>query len=192
MNRNGEKWSREETILAFDLYFRTPFGKIHKDNEKIQELSSVLGRTPSSVSLKMHNLAHLDPELQKRNVRAMAHGSKLDKEIFQEFANNEGELSIQAQMILAKMRGVSLEKLLEPYNFCSLLVWAITMNVTVKPRALHSSFIFLKSFRNSERIPSAFRVSPIAEALSTKTTVSSLHVESFDRTLLTKSVGFVK
>lgn len=33
----------------------------------------------------MHNLAHYDPELRKRNVSAMAHGSKLDEEIFSEF-----------------------------------------------------------------------------------------------------------
>lgn len=76
-NRNGVKWSREETILAFDLYCRTPFGKISQNNPAIIELANLLGRTPGSVGLKMHNLAHYDPELQKRNVMAMSHGSKL-------------------------------------------------------------------------------------------------------------------
>jgi len=31
-NRNGIKWSREETILAFELYCRTPFSKISQSN----------------------------------------------------------------------------------------------------------------------------------------------------------------
>ena len=81
-DRTGIKWSREETILAFDLYCRTPFGKISQGNPEIIKLAHLLGRTPGSVGLKMHNLAHYDPELQKRNVTAMAHGSKLDGEIF--------------------------------------------------------------------------------------------------------------
>ena len=58
------KWSREETILAFDLYCRTPLKKITKTNKDIIELAKLLVRTPSSVGLKMANLAHFDPEIQ--------------------------------------------------------------------------------------------------------------------------------
>lgn len=80
MGRNGEKWNREETILAFELYCRTPFSKISQSNKEIQELAALLGRTPGSVGLKMHNLAHFDPELQKRNVSAMAHPARFKSE----------------------------------------------------------------------------------------------------------------
>ncbi len=113
MSRNGEKWNREETILAFELYCRTPFSKISQSNKEIQELAALLGRTPGSVGLKMHNLAHFDPELQKRNVSAMAHGSKLDYEIFQEFSNDWESLFYQAQIIKAKMMGLPAEDILE-------------------------------------------------------------------------------
>lgn len=100
-SRNGIKWSREETILAFDLYCRTSFGKISQSNRDIIELAILLERTPGSVGLKMHNLAHYDPELIKRNISAMSHGSKLDGEIWREFSQNWEELSYQAQKILA-------------------------------------------------------------------------------------------
>lgn len=63
-NRNGVKWSCEETILAFELYCRTPFGKIGQSNLDIIELVNLLGRTPGFVGMKMHNLAHHDPKLQ--------------------------------------------------------------------------------------------------------------------------------
>ena len=96
------KWSREETILAFDLYCKTPFSKIGKSNKDIIELANLLGRTPSSVGLKMANLAHFDPELRARNVSGMANASKLDAEIFQEFSQDWTELSYQAQLIKAK------------------------------------------------------------------------------------------
>ena len=34
-NRNGVKWSREETILAYELYCRIPFSKISQSNPEI-------------------------------------------------------------------------------------------------------------------------------------------------------------
>lgn len=111
-DRYREKWSREETILAFDLYCKTPFSKISKTNKKIIELASVIGRTPSSVGLKMANLAHYDPELIVENKKGMANGSKLDKEIFDEFSNNWEALSYQAQSILAEYKKTKIEELI--------------------------------------------------------------------------------
>ena len=106
----GIKWSREETILAFDLYCRTPFGQIGQSNPDIKELAELIGRTLGSVGLKMHNLAHYDPELKKRNITAMAHGSKLDAEIYAEFSSNWTELSYQAQLIRAKMQNCDIQE----------------------------------------------------------------------------------
>lgn len=133
MGRNGEKWNREETILAFELYCRTPFSKISQSNKEIQELAALLGRTPGSVGLKMHNLAHFDPELQKRNVSAMAHGSKLDFSIFQEFANDWEGLSYQAQLIKAKMMGLPAEDILEMDDL-PLLPEGLTHDQMIKAR----------------------------------------------------------
>lgn len=111
LDRNGEKWNREETILAYDLYCRTPFGKIHKNNPAIIELANILGRTPSSVGLKMANLAHFDENLKQREISAMAHGSKLDGEIYKEFCQDWQELAYQAQLIKANMQHIEIENL---------------------------------------------------------------------------------
>ena len=108
--RTGIKWSKEETILAFDLYCRTSFGKINSSNKDIKELAGLLGRTPGAVALKMHNLAHYDPELRKRNVTAMAHGSKLDASVWEEFSSNWEDLSYQARCILAGLKSESIDK----------------------------------------------------------------------------------
>lgn len=113
MDRSGVKWNREETILAFDLYCRIPFGKISQGNPEIIKLAKLLGRTPGSVGLKMHNLAHFDPELQRRNVTAMAHGSKLDSEIFAEFSKDWANLSYQAQAIRAKMQNQKISDIID-------------------------------------------------------------------------------
>lgn len=104
-------WTREETILAMDLYTRVPFSKIGKNNQDIINLAGIINRTPDAVAYKMSNLAHYDPELQARNVSGLSHTSKLDKIIYDEFANNIGELSFIAQNILADMQHTSVENL---------------------------------------------------------------------------------
>lgn len=107
------KWTREETILAFDLYCKIPFSKITKSNKKIIELANLLGRTPSSVGLKMANLAHFDPELRARNISGMSNTSKLDEEIFNEFSQNWSELAYQAQQIRARLQNTTVEQIIE-------------------------------------------------------------------------------
>lgn len=109
--RYGAKWTREETILAFELYCKTPFAKISKENKDIIALAGLLGRTPSSVSIKMANLAHCDPVLAARNIKGMSNVSNLDREIVEEFNNDWEELSYQAQMILAKYKKIDVMSL---------------------------------------------------------------------------------
>ena len=55
-------WTREETILAMDLYTRIPFSKIGKSNQEIIQLAQIINRTPDAVAYKMSNLEHYDPE----------------------------------------------------------------------------------------------------------------------------------
>lgn len=99
LTRNGIKWNTEETILALDLYFRVPFGQITSHNPKIIQLASLLGRTPSSVGLKMCNLAHFDPMLIKRNIKGMENGSKLDKQVFESYYGKYEQLAYDAERI---------------------------------------------------------------------------------------------
>ena len=44
--RYREKWNREETILAYDLFCKIPFSKISKTNKDIISLAELLGRQP--------------------------------------------------------------------------------------------------------------------------------------------------
>lgn len=90
MNDIGRRdWTKEEIILAINLYVRTPFGKIHKGNPDIITLSEKLGRTPSSIALKMANLASLDSTL---NQKGMGNHSKLDKIVWDEFFNKTEQI----------------------------------------------------------------------------------------------------
>ncbi|MDF8335267.1 hypothetical protein [Novosphingobium cyanobacteriorum] len=58
-----KRWSEEETVLALYLYLQLPFGKLHSGNPEIQQLAAALGRSSSSVAMKLCNFASLDPKM---------------------------------------------------------------------------------------------------------------------------------
>jgi len=105
-----ENWDRKELIVAFNLYCKIPFGKITSKNPEIINLAKIIGRTPSAVALKLVNFARLDPELQKRNIAGMSHGSKSEEEIWNEFHGNWDELAYESEVILARFKGEPIEK----------------------------------------------------------------------------------
>ncbi len=92
----GQKWSEEETILAYYYYCQIPFGRIHKNNPDIIRIANLMGRTPSSVTFKMGNLGHFDPELQKRDVTGLSNTSKTDEMVVAMYMENWEELSSRA------------------------------------------------------------------------------------------------
>jgi putative restriction endonuclease len=107
------KWTREELILAFNLYFKIPFGKFDKRTPEIISLSKVLGRTPSAVALKLSNFARLDPSLKKRGIAGASHGSKLDVVVWEEFIGNLEKLSFESEVLLAEKTGKTIEEVSE-------------------------------------------------------------------------------
>jgi putative restriction endonuclease len=78
-------WSRDELLQALSLYWRVPFGQLHAQQPDIAALARVLGRTPSSVSMKCCNFASFDPELQARGIKGLQGASRQDEAVFKEF-----------------------------------------------------------------------------------------------------------
>ncbi|RRB11405.1 HNH endonuclease [Larkinella knui] len=109
----SDLWTREQTILAFNLYYRIPYGTIHGRNPKLLELAKLIGRKPGGLGRKMQNLASFDPVQQVRGIKGLTHVSKLDEEIFNEFVNNWEDLAFESERILAEKQHISLEKKVE-------------------------------------------------------------------------------
>lgn len=97
-------WTRDEEILAFALYCKTPFGKIHSRNNEIVRLADVLGRTPGSVSMKMCNFARFDEQLHARGVVGLSNGSHLDEEVWNDFSKNMEFLEEKSKQVLLRLR----------------------------------------------------------------------------------------
>jgi putative restriction endonuclease len=106
-------WSREEHILAFNLYCKIPFGRQHSRAPEIVDLAKVLHRSANSVALKLNNFSRLDPELQARGIKGMPHGAKGEIEVWRDFENNPEALAFESERLLAAYTGRKLEDIAE-------------------------------------------------------------------------------
>lgn len=97
MPKPSPKWSRKETLAAFNLYCRMPFRKVNSRNKTIIALANRLGRTPAALSMKMSNLAWHDPN----NPSSLRRGSKLDAEIWAQFFADPDAVIFESEQAVA-------------------------------------------------------------------------------------------
>ena len=102
-------WTREETIVAFNLYCKIPFAQTTKTNPLIIRFAEVVNRTPSAMSMKIGNLGRLDPALKARGVSGLVNGSKLDEEIWNEFNSDWDKLAFESERIVARLTNATIE-----------------------------------------------------------------------------------
>lgn len=93
---DGQPWTREQLILAFELYCRIPFQRTKATDPRVKELAALLHRTSASVARKLGNFGAFDPQLAARNISGLTHGSKLDKAIWNEFHADWNGLIVRA------------------------------------------------------------------------------------------------
>lgn len=102
-------WTRDELILALNLYLKLEFGKLHSGNPKIIELANLIGRTPSSIAMRLNNFASVDPYHQQRGIGGLPGGKKQVEPIWNEFINNRNELLFESERILAQKEHLAIE-----------------------------------------------------------------------------------
>lgn len=105
MKEGQKRWTRDELILTFNLYCRTPFGKLHSRNPEVIELAALIGRSPNAIAFKLVNFASLDPSLKKRGIKGASNHSKLDKQVWDAFNDNWEELAFESEQLRAQLYG---------------------------------------------------------------------------------------
>ena len=75
-------------MMAFALYIVLEPRECDDKGLDVQRLASFLHRTPSSVALKIWNIAAYDDNRKARGRVGMKHGSKLDSQVWQWYAED--------------------------------------------------------------------------------------------------------
>lgn len=89
-------WTRPQTLAALHIYMQLPFGQLHRGNPKIKQLAEWLGRTPSSVAMKLTNFASLDPLIVASGRAGLRGASALDRSIWAELQQNWDAVALEA------------------------------------------------------------------------------------------------
>jgi predicted restriction endonuclease len=95
------RWTLNNLLVAFALYCRTPFGKMHSRNPEIIKIAELLGRTPSSLAMKLVNFASLDPAITSTGRSGLKGASKGDRLIWNEFHNDWEALAVESNNALS-------------------------------------------------------------------------------------------
>jgi 5-methylcytosine-specific restriction protein A len=108
-------WTRDELILALDLYFREPAARGSKSHPQCSNLSTLLNRLPihagqphdatfrnaNGVGMKLSNFLKFDPTYTGKGLSA---GSHLEEEVWKTFANDRPLLRKVAAAIAANAK----------------------------------------------------------------------------------------
>jgi hypothetical protein len=105
-------WSRDELILALDLYFRHRPDQVSKSHSEVIKLSEVLNslphqgehpdaerfRNPNGVYMKLCNFLRFDPEYSGKGLES---GGKAEEDLWTEFSGDRRRLAEAAAGIVA-------------------------------------------------------------------------------------------
>ena len=104
-------WTREETIVAFNVYCKIPFKSSSKSNPTVIKYANIIGRSPSALNMKIGNFGRLDPELKKKGITGLVNGSKLDELVWDEFNGNWEKLAYESEELIAKFQNKNIKEI---------------------------------------------------------------------------------
>ena len=111
LKKRNPNWTRDEIILALDLYFELNSKNEEPSNPKVRELSLLLNklsnsdnkldsfRNPDGVSMKLQNLRFFDPN----RTGGLPAGSELDELVLNEYYNDRQRLKEVAYIIKSSL-----------------------------------------------------------------------------------------
>lgn len=201
MHKN--KWTREETIIAFNVYCKIPFRRSSKFNPTVIKYAELIDRTPSALNMKIGNIGRLDPELKKQGIVGLKHGSKLEEEVWEEFNGDWESLAFESEALIAKLSDKSIEEVVEIEDIKE----GVDKEVLVKQRVNQNFFrstilssYYFKCCITGLSIPEFLVSSHIVPWSKNKENrlnprnglcLNSLHDKAFDRGFLTITPDYV-
>src|ERR1035437_9118143 len=107
-------WSREQLLIAFNLYCQMPFGKMHSKNPDIIRFAELIGRTPSALAMKLTNIASLDPMITSTGRRGLSGASLTDKAMWDEMQQDWEHFAFESQTAIDALIAGREIQLVEP------------------------------------------------------------------------------
>ncbi len=133
-----KNWTKEETIIAFNVYCKIPFKDCNKSHPMIIKYARILGRSASALGMKVGNIGRLDPDLKNKGISGLVHGAKMEQEVWNEFKDNPEQLAFESEQLIAKFSNKTIDDLVADENLE--LPIGIDRESTIRQRVNQSFF----------------------------------------------------
>lgn len=182
---------------------------MHKSNPEVIQLANLIGRTPSSVAMKLVNFASLDPAITSTGRVGLGNASKGDRAIWNEFQESWEALALESKEVLDELSNGMAPLPDESGNLVSDVISSyegVTKSVVTEVRVKQSFFrkAVLTSYQNrccisgvcETRLLIASHIIPWSEDKQNRLNprnglcLSALHDRAFDQGLLTITPDF--
>ncbi len=96
-------WTRQQLLVAFGLYCKIPFGKLHSRNPEIIKHAECIGRTPSALAMKLTNIASLDPAITSTGRKGLKGASAADQNMWEEMQGDWENFVLESEKSIANV-----------------------------------------------------------------------------------------
>lgn len=97
-------WTRQELLIAFSLYCRVPFGRISSRNPEIVRYANAIGRSPAALSMKLGNIASLDPAITSTGRAGLRAPSANDRAMWDEMQSDWERFAIESEQAMSEVQ----------------------------------------------------------------------------------------
>ena len=104
IGRSG--WTRQQLLVAFALYCRMPFGRLHAKNPEIVRIANAINRTPSALAMKLVNIASLDPEITDTGRSGLKNASTDDRAMWDEMQDDWGRFAVESDRATRELEAI--------------------------------------------------------------------------------------
>ena len=94
-------WTREQLLVAFALYCRLPFGRLHYRNPEIARYADAIGRSSSALAMKLTNIASLDDAITSSGRSGLRNASAADRAMWEEMHDDWERFAVESRQAIA-------------------------------------------------------------------------------------------
>ena len=109
----GRPWSEPEFLIVLHYYLKHHDEPKHEGTQFVNDLSRILGRTVSSVLMRMENYASIDPTVQETRV-GLIHITDFGRRLFEKWRNQPESLELTAGVLIRQAEQKDVPDLFNP------------------------------------------------------------------------------
>lgn len=109
----GRPWSEPEYLMVLDYYFKHHDEPRHEGTPFVRELCRTLGRTVSSILMRMENYASIDPSVKETRV-GLIHINEVGRRLFEKWNDQRDALGLTAGVLIRQAEQRDVPTLFNP------------------------------------------------------------------------------